>query len=135
MASCLVPHPSALPHSSKHFGWRQLRALEHVEVKLDFCLSPSSATRKPYGLRQFSLWQASTGRGILASDLQGSSEEKMNGTYITSPLLVYIVSLCFSSCSSAVKRHHDGVKFYKQKHLIEGLAYRFRGLIHGHHCG
>ena len=31
-----------------------------------------------------------------------------------------------------MKRHHDHGNYYKGKHSI-GLAYTFRGLVHGHH--
>ena len=37
--------------------------------------------------------------------------------------------------SIAVKRHHDHGNSYKGKHLIEVVAYSFRGLIHYHRGG
>ena len=43
--------------------------------------------------------------------------------------------ICLSHCSIAVKRHHDWRNSYKRKHLVWGLAYSLRGLVHYHHGG
>lgn len=41
----------------------------------------------------------------------------------------------FNLSSSTVRRYHDQGNCYKRKHLIGGIAYHFRGLVHYHYDG